>query len=400
MTALSKAARIILINLLVVLVLLALLEGGASLLFTAHAIVRTPGVPEHHHAEHDELLGWVNRPNVHLRDMYGEGIYLRTNAQRFRNNEDVPRAVPVGKTRIICSGDSFTLGFGVDNDHTWCHRLAATDPRLETVNMGQGGYGVDQAYLWYMRDGTVLDHDVHLFAFLTDDFDRMRSDRFMGYGRPLLELRGDSLVVANYPVPRTSAFAHWRALHGETIARLSVVRLVRRLFGLGHAAPGPALDAPETQQLRQVVSRLFEQLGRANEMKQSRLVLVYFPGLSDFKGTPETEDWRGFVAGEAARRKIPLVDLVEEIRRVPPTEVDRLFAPNAHFSVAGNEWAARAIHQRLGEILDRPPPRAPAEPTPPVPASRGGRAAQKTGMPSPSVQGRQGARSGSATSSR
>ena len=28
--------------------------------------------------------------------------------------------------------------------------------------MGQGGYGIDQAYLWYKRDGTKLDHDVQI----------------------------------------------------------------------------------------------------------------------------------------------------------------------------------------------------------------------------------------------
>ena len=51
--------------------------------------------------------------------------------------------MPPGKTRIICSGDSFTLGFGVDNEHTWPQQLAARNANLETVNMGQGGYGAD-----------------------------------------------------------------------------------------------------------------------------------------------------------------------------------------------------------------------------------------------------------------
>ena len=43
------------------------------------------------------------------------------------------------------------------------------DPRFESVNMRQGGYGLDQAYLWYQRDGTRLAHDVHIFAFIFDD---------------------------------------------------------------------------------------------------------------------------------------------------------------------------------------------------------------------------------------
>jgi hypothetical protein len=215
-TTLRSAAILVLVNTVVIVLLFALLEGAASLLLTGVEIIRTDAVPEHQHAEHDPLLGWVNLPNVHLPDIYGPGVAVRTNSQRFRSDRDFTTAVPAGRTRIICSGDSFTFGYGVDNADTWCERLVALDPRLETVNMGLGGYGVDQAYLWYMRDGTPLDHDLHLFVFLTDDFRRMRSDRFMGYGKPFLDVRDDSLVVANLPVPNTSWLARRRALHGET----------------------------------------------------------------------------------------------------------------------------------------------------------------------------------------
>lgn len=351
-TTLSKAVKVVSINVLVLTALLALLEGGASLLFVGKEILDTPGVPEQHHVAHDETLGWVNRPNVRLPNMYGPGVGLHTNAQGFRNGRDFTRAVPAGKTRIICSGDSFTLGFGVADGQTWCQRLVALDPRLETVNMGQGGYGVDQAYLWYMRDGVALEHHLQLFAFLTDDFDRMRSDRFMGYGRPFLTVGTDSLAITNYPVPRTSSLSHWRALHGETVAKLNVVRLSRRLLGLDRRSTDPGQAERETQRLRQIASRIFAELQRANEANHSRLVLVYLPGEWDYKGTEETTGWRRFVRDEAARRNIAFLDLVEEIQRVPPTQVDRLYAPNAHFSVAGNEWAAAVLHERLTPMLD------------------------------------------------
>ena len=41
---------------------------------------------------------------------------------------------------------------GVGNDDVWCKLLESIDNRIETVNLGQGGYGVDQAYLWYKRN--------------------------------------------------------------------------------------------------------------------------------------------------------------------------------------------------------------------------------------------------------
>ncbi|HSJ05362.1 MAG TPA: hypothetical protein VK936_01585, partial [Longimicrobiales bacterium] len=107
---LRRVALIALANVAVLLLLLALLEGAASLLLTAREIARTPSVPEHLHAEHDELLGWVNMPDVNLPDAYGPGVAVRTNAQRFRSDEEFATAVPPGRLRIICSGDSFTFG--------------------------------------------------------------------------------------------------------------------------------------------------------------------------------------------------------------------------------------------------------------------------------------------------
>jgi hypothetical protein len=352
----KRARRVALValgNLIVIGLLFALLEGAASVLFVAHEIVSTPAVPEHRHAEHDELLGWVNLPDVELPDFYGPGVGVRTNGQRFRNERDFPAEVAEGTIRIVCSGDSFTFGYGVGNDDAWCQRLVALDTRLETVNMGLGGYGVDQAWLWYRRDGVRLDHDVQLFAFLTDDFRRMRSDRFMGYGKPLLAVQGDSLVVANRPVPETSWLARRRALHGPTLRRLAVVRLARRLLRLDDAPDASARDH-RAETLHEIVPLVFADLQRLNEAKDSRLVLVYLPGAWDYQGSAETEAWRRFVREEATRQGIPYIDLVEEIRRVPPTEVELLFAPNAHFSVRGNDWAARALYSGLAPLLGAP----------------------------------------------
>lgn len=354
--ALRRAGRgvlLVLVNVLVAVALFALLEGCASTLIIAREIAQTPAVPEHLHAEHDTLLGWVNLPDVHLPDVYGPGDDVRTNVQRFRNDGAFAAAVPAGRMRVICSGDSFTFGYGVGNDETWCERLGALDPRLETVNMGMGGYGIDQAYLWYLRDGRPLDHDVHVFAFLTADFNRMKTDRFMGYGKPLLEVVSDTLAVANLPVPRTSWWARRSALHGETLSRLAIVRLMRRVLRLEESAEERAKRAEDADaRLRGVVPHVFAALKTANEEKGSRLLLVYLPGVWDYQSVDATEAWRAWVAEEASRQGIPYLDLVEALRRVPPTEVADLFAPNLHFTEAGNAWAAERVHEALVRLLE------------------------------------------------
>lgn len=354
MKSLLRVFKIVAINVVVVLVLFALLEGSASLLMTANQVRRTAGVTEQYHSVYDSTLGWVSRPNVNLPNLYGPGIYLRTNSQSFRADRDFTREVPAGKTRIICSGDSFTLGFGVSNDQAWCQRLAAIDPRLETVNMGQGGYGVDQAYLWYKRAGVQLDHQVQLLAFITNDFQRMQGDRFVGYGKPMLGLRGDSIVILNRPVPRTSSFTRWRAVKGHAVTNLNIVQVARRLFHLDREPPADSVAARDAV-TRKVAARIFADLAQTNRAKGSRLVLVYLPGLGDYKVNPLGASWRAFVREEAARQGIPFFDLIEPLQKVPSTEIDSLFEPDGHYSPAGNDFVARELHRNLTNLLGLTP---------------------------------------------
>ena len=137
--------------------------------------------------------------------------------------------------RIVCSGDSFTLGYGVDDEQTWCARLEAREPRFETINMGQGGYGIDQAYLWYRRDAAMLDHHVQVFAFISADFGRLLSDRFQGYGKPVLRMKQGALVLENTPVPRAAFALPWLAEHRAAFDELRSLALLRRgLAWRGH----------------------------------------------------------------------------------------------------------------------------------------------------------------------
>ena len=92
MKVMWKVVKILVINVALLVALFALLEGGASLLFIANQIRLTPSA-EASYSRYDETLGWVSRPNVMLPDMYGPGVYLRTNSQGFRNDRDFARAV-------------------------------------------------------------------------------------------------------------------------------------------------------------------------------------------------------------------------------------------------------------------------------------------------------------------
>ena len=354
----SRPRRIVafvLYNVCIVLLLLLVLEGITSTYYAFHAAFATPPVAESLYTEYDRDLGWVNLPNVYLPNLYGPGKFLRTNGQRFRNNVDFPTRVPPAKSRIICSGDSFTLGYGVDNDHTWPALLASRAANVETVNMGQGGYGADQAYLWYKRDGAALEHDIQIFAIISPDLYRMQHSSFNGYGKPVLKVENGRVIASNVPVPRTMEVWSPRLVRTENaLSNLSLTRMLRGMLKLDRVSP-LAPSKERNQETARVLSAMLDDLREANVAKHSVLVLAYLPTREELNGEAGTS-WRKFLAEYAQERGVPYLDFADDFRRLSPAELDKLFIargaidfPGAagHYTEAGNAFLADLIYKRL-----------------------------------------------------
>jgi hypothetical protein len=349
MTRMIRKAGIVLVYFILVLVLLFLIEGLLSYVSVGYAML-TQDTTERKHTEYDKEVGWINLPNVHLENMYGRGVYLTTNSQRYRNSNDFSPEVPIGKIRIVCSGDSFTLGFGVDDDHTWCQLLTAVDKRLETVNLGQGGYGVDQAYLWYKRNETKLKHDIVLFAFITDDFMRMKRDTLFGYGKPYLTIRNGELFQENYPVPRRSYDTTRLTRNLYELQQLNTVKLLSKaLEGLLPDNDDPFIANPH-EHTENVVSKIYTELQQTSRANQRFLVLVYLPMIADYKEI-RTSRWRQYVQAEAEKNDYFFIDVVEEMRTLPPHRVKQLFRKGGHYSAEGNRYIAEVLNKKLSEIV-------------------------------------------------
>ena len=351
-----RAAAFVLFNIGVALGLLLMFEGAASVYYAFREAFASPPVAESLYTEYDRDLGWVNLPNVYLPNMYGPGKYLKTNSQRFRNSQDFTLQVPPGKTRIICSGDSFTLGFGVDNDHTWPQQLAARAPNIETVNMGQGGYGADQAYLWYKRDAAELDHNILILALIAPDLYRMQHSSFNEYGKPVLTLQNDHLVTTNVPVPRSLAVRSPRLLRVQNaLFNLNITRFLRRMLKLDTEAAVTATRKERNRETSWVLSYMLDDLLATNRARNSVLVLVYLPTREEY-GADAGTGWRTFLAQYAHQQGVLYLDLADDFRRLSPAEVDAMFIgtgtvnfPGAagHYTEAGNAFIADLIYQRL-----------------------------------------------------
>lgn len=365
MSKLKLALKLLLVYLLVPIMAFLLFEGLTSTILFVEKLANTKPLAERLHTRYDPELGWVNIPNTHFADFYGPGLNLNINNQGFRSTEDFTVEVPPGQVRAICAGDSFTLSFGVSDDQGWCYLLSVLEPRLQTVNMGQGGYGIDQAYLWYKRDGDKVRHNITLFAFITSDFDRMQRGIFLGYGKPVLKVENDALVLTNVPAPRQGYLLPWTTPpYQSAFDELKSVQWLSQTFFKNKGSSSEPIDEPEVQT---VAGKILEDMARISKERDSELVLVYLPTWASYTPDVKTDTRRRYARQGAAKLGLPFIDLVEDFRNLPEDDIKGLFIPNGaidfpgaagHYSAEGNEYIARQLYKkmmadpRLAEIIN------------------------------------------------
>ncbi len=356
-------------KLLVALLSLCALEGLSSLfLFAWDVAVNAERVlPERSHTLHDDELGWVNAKSVAAPDLYGPGRHFHTD--RFGRRASSANATLLERDArvIVCAGDSFTLGYGVSDENTFPaqlerHLIDAGQVKSRTVNFGQGGYGIDQAYLWYLRDGQDLPpHDL-VFAFIGDDFERLRSASFLGYAKPLLVLDGEpgadraGLRPSGVPVSKGSLRWPWWTQNAKLFDRLRSFSLLRRAANkLGAAPPKPAqMDAALAAE---VAARVFTDLAHRQRARGGRCVLVWLPNLveNDPARLVRPASWMRAAIERGVSAGAEFVDLSPPFEALDPAQRAELFLardvvkfPGAagHYSEAGNRFVAERLASR------------------------------------------------------
>jgi len=350
----------------IVIATLLMIEGAASvaLFWRDYATATEPNAIVRPHTEHDTLLGWVNRPSFSSPDEYGRGIGLTTTPERFRGRSPLGTLVS-GRVRVICSGDSFTMGVGVGDEDNWCRLLERTLPGLETVNMGQGAYGVDQAYLWYRRDGVRVRHQIQILGLTDVQFERSLTGTYSGRFKPYFELDGDRLVTRNVPVPHQTMAALRRAYAARLVEELRVVQVVRRIPRFD----GRQRGAEQVMARWALFERIFDDLAALHRANGTQLVIAYLPtGRNRAPGYLDARRRR--LADYATRRGLTFVDLTPSLRKLSADSLDLTFISRiepgvargvlGHYSVYGNAWVARELVRTLGSAMGRRPLSPPA----------------------------------------
>jgi hypothetical protein len=323
---------------------------------------------------YDPELGWSVRPGSASAD--GLYRYDALGARTGTPPADRAAAPAPGTTRVALFGDSFTQGDDVPFADSWAHLLeeglrAAGRP-AEVVNLGLGGYGMDQALLRFRKSGAQLAAQVVVFGFQAENVGRnvnmLRPLLWFGsslpFSKPRFVLEGGALRLLNSPalppqaVPDVLAsLAAWPLRgyesyyhpadyrrHWWSASKLASLAADVTLARLQRGETGSLFDVGgDSGRLALAIVDAFERDARASG---AALVVVHLPKREDLErlaaGAPlEYQD----LLAELARRHRVVDAAPLLLERARADSLGALFVSetNGHYSAQGNAVIADAL---------------------------------------------------------
>lgn len=269
---------------------------------------------------------------------------------------------PANTRRIICLGDSFTFGYGVQEKKTFSKLLEqfmnegpVDGNRWEVLNAGIGSTGTANQLALLETECYKYSPDIVVVCFCpaNDFFDNITCG--------LYSLEGGALV--KHPAPRTGArvaqgFVRFIPAYGTLCAKSHLVNLVRyRVTALHYRV----LNRRATKSMKhetlvvmhnELTYALVDALHRACVERGSELVVMFIPPPQ----VGESARWTGDLIGHCEKQGIPSLDLTACFATARENGMQTAYRNEGHWNENGHAIAARALHDFLlqrGAISDR-----------------------------------------------
>ncbi len=310
----------------------------------------------------DELLGWTLGPNRQTDLYFSSHEGIRSAALNVRY------AVRQPQYRIASVGDSFTFADEVPFEASWPNRLEhQLGSKIQVLNFGVSAYGIDQAYLRYLRDVRPWHPNLVVLGFIEHDLYRsLRVYNFVSrpewawpFAKPRLIVDAGALRPLNVPVPSPQEIlsAHaitdlpflkydpgfepmewtWRPYHHSYLVRFVFSRLHRSWEKSGDVS-------------RQAIAlgvEIIASFARIAKGEGSIPLVVYFPSRSDFAGSARPE--KISVLGFLRERGIRYEDLTSCLSKLGESQL--FIEGRPHYSPDGNARVAMCLAPVLRDYM-------------------------------------------------
>ncbi len=318
--------------------------------------------------QYDAALGWRLQPNWRGEHRHGDfSVRYATHRLGFRGDTAFPQRDP-GRPLTAIVGDSFTFGFGVNDDATFVHLLDAAAPGgAAFANLAVPGYGTDQQLLLIEREVVqIMPSRILLVVYVGNDLlDNLRASPLQVRSpKPYFVWQDGDLRLRNSPVPPPPAPPAeslasailgpdesawpWRIRLEQ---KSEIFRVLSQSAG-GHAFP-PELAARRLKPAVELFGRLLDRIRQSAEKRHIELAVAVLAGRSHALH-PNTlsgryqEYFRQEVLRLAKQSDLPTVDLAGHLRTQAAAAKTPLYYLNdGHLTPAGHRVVAEFLARSL-----------------------------------------------------
>lgn len=342
----------------------------------------------------DEVGGiTAPRPNVRGRHAIPDtfDVTVSFNGQRFRATREYQSEPGPGVLRIAVLGDSFTFGFGANDEETYPAQLERVliqrarergeHVAVEVLNAGNGGTGTGEQALWYDRWVKDFHPVVVILTVTSNDVEDDLNRRLFVQGedgsvtpRPRHELEGaDSRLRWIRTVVNAMPGYGFLAQHSQLLglARNAVSKLLTRW----RAAAWVQADSPSVEQGGgqdawhdglAVLKGELRWLHRAAQEAGAQLVVVFVPSRESIYASPrpwagsvqaKSRDIVGALSETALQEGIPFADLTPYVRDRAGQLEPQLYYDGR--DTHPNPLGYRVIAEGVADLVVRPAGRVP-----------------------------------------
>lgn len=343
-------------------------KSAANLFLLACSVVATLGVLElalrvFHPQQQFSVLVTTWDPELGLRQIPGaKGCIVRSefrtdvviNSKGLRDRE-YPYARPAGTKRVLCLGDSFTWGFGVDEDQTFAKVLETLlgttfglTHRWEVINAGVYNTGTAHQLAYFDAEGYKYDPDVVVLCFCP------ANDFWNNTSSGLYTLRDGRLIKHTARISRpvrlrclAQRIPGYSVLFGRShLVTFIKYRIIARLIYRRHVPdragdPRPSLAAEQRAEAltRQLMATLHEHCTSRN----CSLAVMVVPEADCSIPQPCTRDLIDYIK----RDGIQYVDLSPRFAEEAKQGIDNFYPLDGHWNRTGHRLAAEILYELL-----------------------------------------------------
>ncbi|MBI83300.1 MAG: hypothetical protein CMJ81_08905 [Planctomycetaceae bacterium] len=300
----------------------------------------------------DQRLGWAPRPDL-VKARTEHHPPVSTNSHGLRSLHEIPYAKPAGRQRIVTMGDSYTFGFGGEDEEIWPVVLDETLGGCEVVNLGVFAYGIDQQLLKLQDEGVKYSPDIVVVGLYEDTADWVLLS-FRDFAKPRFQLVNDELQLSNVPVPSPAELlSRYQHRDPPSYAWHWLQQRFRRGSGTREVASS---EHRATQQslTRAIVRQMRREIGDCG----AKMLVVFIPANLYTGDSAATIPLRDQLAAWSSELDYAFLDLQPAFVDFSTRELRTVFSD--HFNPLGNALVARAVADKLAELGWVAPPGAAA----------------------------------------